>query len=73
MGFREVVETSLQMCIVLDYASGGELFEFVAEKRAQASEQDIQYIFAQIVDGKQQSGHVYLIPIIQVVAFGHNC
>ncbi|KAF9952556.1 hypothetical protein BGZ72_006136 [Mortierella alpina] len=50
IGFREVVETSLQMCIVLDYASGGELFEFVADKRAMASEQDMQYIFAQIVD-----------------------
>ncbi|KAF9979908.1 CBL-interacting serine/threonine-protein kinase 21 [Modicella reniformis] len=50
VGFREVVETSLQMCIVLDYASGGELFVFVEDKRAQASEQDIQYIFAQIVD-----------------------
>ncbi|KAF9420061.1 hypothetical protein BGZ76_004171, partial [Entomortierella beljakovae] len=50
IGFREVVETSLQMCIVLDYASGGELFDFVADKRALASEQDIQFIFAQIVD-----------------------
>ncbi|GJJ74543.1 hypothetical protein EMPS_06901 [Entomortierella parvispora] len=50
IGFREVVETSLQMCIVLDYASGGELFEFVADKRAIASEADIQFIFAQIVD-----------------------
>ncbi|KAG0289190.1 hypothetical protein BGZ98_003948 [Dissophora globulifera] len=50
IGFREVIETSLQMCIVLDYASGGELFEFVADKRALASEQDIQFIFAQIVD-----------------------
>ncbi|KAI1312638.1 hypothetical protein EDD11_002910 [Mortierella claussenii] len=50
VGFREVVETSLQMCIVLDYASGGELFEFVADKRVKASEQDMQYIFAQIVD-----------------------
>ncbi|KAF9366208.1 CBL-interacting serine/threonine-protein kinase 24 [Mortierella sp. NVP85] len=50
VGFREVVETSTQMCIVLDYASGGELFEFVAKKRPQATEQDIQYIFAQIVD-----------------------
>ncbi|KAF8949206.1 CBL-interacting serine/threonine-protein kinase 21 [Haplosporangium gracile] len=50
VGFREVVETSLQMCIVLDYASGGELFEYVADKRAIASEQDIQCIFAQIVD-----------------------
>ncbi|KAG0232333.1 kinase-like domain-containing protein [Mortierella sp. GBAus27b] len=50
VGFREVVETSLQMCIVLDYASGGELFEFVADRRSQASEQDIQYIFAQIVE-----------------------
>lgn len=39
------------MCIVLDYASGGELFEFVADKRAIASEADIQFIFAQIVDG----------------------
>ncbi|KAF9105875.1 hypothetical protein BGX29_011182 [Mortierella sp. GBA35] len=52
VGFREVVETSLQMCIVLDYASGGELFEFVADKRAIAGEQDLQCIFAQIVDGK---------------------
>lgn len=52
MGFREVVETSLQLCIVLDYAAGGELFEYVADKRAIASEQDIQCIFAQIVDGK---------------------
>jgi hypothetical protein len=51
VGFREVVETSLQMCIVLDYASGGELFEYVADKRAMASEQDIQCIFAQIADG----------------------
>ncbi|KAF9288121.1 Protein kinase [Linnemannia elongata] len=50
IGFREVVETSLQMCIVLDYAAGGELFEYVADKRAIASEQDIQCIFAQIVD-----------------------
>ncbi|KAG0351494.1 CBL-interacting serine/threonine-protein kinase 21, partial [Gamsiella multidivaricata] len=50
IGFREVVETSTQMCIVLDYASGGELFEFVAEKRSKASEQDIQCIFAEIVD-----------------------
>ncbi|KAF9123842.1 Protein kinase [Mortierella sp. 14UC] len=50
VNFREVVETSLQMCIVLDYASGGELFEYVADKRAMASEQDIQCIFAQIVD-----------------------
>ncbi|KAG0198669.1 hypothetical protein BGX28_007902 [Mortierella sp. GBA30] len=50
VGFREVVETSLQTCIVLDYCSGGELFEFVADKRAMASEQDMQYIFAQIVD-----------------------
>ncbi|KAF9903501.1 CBL-interacting serine/threonine-protein kinase 21, partial [Linnemannia zychae] len=50
VNFREVVETSLQMCIVLDYASGGELFEYVADKRALASEQDIQCIFAQIVD-----------------------
>ncbi|KAF9359225.1 hypothetical protein BGX26_012832 [Mortierella sp. AD094] len=50
IGFREVVETSLQMCIVLDYAPGGELFDFVADKRSMASEQDIQYIFAQIVD-----------------------
>ncbi|KAF8921729.1 hypothetical protein BGZ58_003958 [Dissophora ornata] len=50
IGFREVVETSLQTCIVLDYVSGGELFEFVAAKRAVASEQDMQYIFAQIVD-----------------------
>ncbi|KAF9147304.1 hypothetical protein BG015_011089 [Linnemannia schmuckeri] len=50
VGFREVVETSLQMCIVLDYASGGELFEYVADKRAIASEQDIQCIFAQIAD-----------------------
>ncbi|KAG0049183.1 NUAK SNF1-like kinase 1 [Gryganskiella cystojenkinii] len=50
IGFREVVETSLQMCIVLDYASGGELFEFVADKRALSSEADIQFIFAQIVD-----------------------
>ncbi|KAF9908598.1 hypothetical protein BX616_000081 [Lobosporangium transversale] len=50
IGFREVVETSLQTCIVMDYASGGELFEYVADKRAKASEQDIQYIFAQIVD-----------------------
>ncbi|KAK3816390.1 MAG: kinase-like domain-containing protein [Benniella sp.] len=50
VGFREVVETSTQMCIVLDYASGGELFEFVAKKRPLATEQDIQYIFAQIVD-----------------------
>ncbi|KAG0289865.1 hypothetical protein BGZ96_006650 [Linnemannia gamsii] len=50
VGFREVVETSLQMCIVLDYASGGELFEYVADKRAMASEPDIQCIFAQIVD-----------------------
>lgn len=52
MGFREVVETSLQLCIVLDYASGGELFEYVADKRAMASEPDIQCIFAQIVDGR---------------------
>ncbi|KAG0037941.1 CBL-interacting serine/threonine-protein kinase 24 [Podila clonocystis] len=50
IGFREVVESSLQTCIVLDYASGGELFEFVADKRPLASEADIQYIFAQIVD-----------------------
>ncbi|KAG0374118.1 NUAK SNF1-like kinase 1 [Mortierella sp. AD032] len=50
VNFREVVETSLQLCIVLDYASGGELFEYVADKRALASEQDIQCIFAQLVD-----------------------
>ncbi|KAF9371120.1 hypothetical protein CPB97_002227 [Podila verticillata] len=50
IGFREVVESSLQTCIVLDYASGGELFEFVADKRPLASEADIQCIFAQIVD-----------------------
>ncbi|KAF9179990.1 hypothetical protein BGZ49_005084, partial [Haplosporangium sp. Z 27] len=50
IGFREVVETSLQMCIVLDYAPGGELFDYVSNKRSLASEQDIQYIFAQIVD-----------------------
>ncbi|KAF9916643.1 NUAK SNF1-like kinase 1 [Linnemannia zychae] len=50
VNFREVVETSLQMCIVLDYASGGELFEYVADKRAIATEEDIQCIFAQIVD-----------------------
>ncbi|KAG0331341.1 hypothetical protein BG004_001721 [Podila humilis] len=50
IGFREVVESSLQTCIVLDYASGGELFEFVADKRPMASEADLQCIFAQIVD-----------------------
>ncbi|KAF9175199.1 CBL-interacting serine/threonine-protein kinase 24 [Mortierella sp. AD010] len=50
IGFREVVETPLQMCIVLDYAPGGELFDFVADKRSMASERDIQYIYAQIVD-----------------------
>ncbi|KAF9584736.1 Protein kinase [Lunasporangiospora selenospora] len=48
--FREVVETSAQTCIVLDYASGGELYNYVSEKRAQAKEEDIQTIFAQITD-----------------------
>ncbi|KAF9180574.1 hypothetical protein BGZ50_006133 [Haplosporangium sp. Z 11] len=50
IGFREVVETPLQTCIVLEYASGGELFEFVSDNRAKACEQDIQFIFAQVVD-----------------------
>ncbi|KAF9990159.1 hypothetical protein BGZ75_003486 [Mortierella antarctica] len=68
IGFREVVETSLQMCIVLDYASGGELFEFVADKRAMASEQDMQYIFAQIVDEPRKGAP--LRPKVKLTDFG---
>jgi serine/threonine protein kinase len=69
VGFREVVETSTQMCIVLDYASGGELFEFVAKKRSQATEQDIQYIFAQIVDGKQHLAMCMLLQSYELKPF----
>ncbi|KAF9972473.1 hypothetical protein BGZ73_004418 [Actinomortierella ambigua] len=50
IGFRGLVETSIQTCIVLDYAPGGELFEYVINNRVQASELDLQCIFSQIVD-----------------------
>ncbi|KAF9163631.1 hypothetical protein DFQ26_002321 [Actinomortierella ambigua] len=50
IGFRGMVETSIQTCIVLDYAPGGELFEYVINNRVRASELDLQCIFSQIVD-----------------------
>ncbi|KAG0241131.1 hypothetical protein BGW41_006237 [Actinomortierella wolfii] len=70
IGFRGLVETTIQTCIVLDYAPGGELFEYVINNRVSASELDLQCIFSQIVDVLVPRAATPLRPIIKLTDFG---
>lgn len=48
--FREVVVTPRSLCIVLDYATAGELFQYV-KRLGRLSEDHARYFFQQLVSG----------------------
>lgn len=50
VGFRELFVTPENLCIVMEYASGGELFDRIV-KAGRFGEDDARYFFQQLIHG----------------------
>jgi len=49
VGLLDTVETPTHLCLVLEYVSGGELFDYVNDHFENSTEEESKYIFLQLV------------------------